>query len=729
MILSEAQISLLAAGATNKWVDNFVPKAPTRGLVGEWNLNDNIPTATIVDSTANPANGTIGGGENSDDMSVPGKVGTALTFDGNDDITVPSVPKLNDHITTTIGAWVNTSQATGSNMQIAGRFVFRILRNNQGNGGVLIATQGPTPNFLLGTTPISDGLWHHVVGVFDGSQHLIYVDGVLDGVQATTGALSLVDQTFDMASNGAAEFFNGPINIVRNYNRALSAQEIIAWYSNEAPLLVARFDDTAATTVVLDSSKRSDKLNGVIVGGKTASQMTVPGVVDKAFIFDGINDYINFGNDSRYDIVSCIFISCWIITPGMTNSFATFVVKGGTYGIRRNGVTSNAQFILVGVGTVNGSIAIDDDQPHHIAGTYDGNTMSLYIDGVLDSSLVVSASITTSIFDLTIGGVSSGEMFNGTIDDVRLEESCPIIDQVQEMYNKTRACATGYSAIAKTAELCSENAVISDIELWSPSQINTIAWYDPSERTSITELSGAVSLIADLGTIGGEDMIQAVVANQPTTDTRTINGLNVLDCDGGDFMERATFPVPASGDISIFMVAELDVINSTNDSVYCLDATNDFQFGSTNATQFDGGIQTAGIGVNVLLTGGPFPGPSIYNTNFDFAGLVAYNAFMDGTQRAVDTAYTTKLDVSQTFRLFSNRGLDQQIDGAFGETVVTENVTIVTRELIEGYLANKWVNNLPIGHPFKLVAPLANVTYVTTVDGIVVVDGLPVIEI
>ena len=38
----------------------------------------------------------------------------------------------------------------------------------------------------MGSSTISAGLWHHVAGVFDGSQMRVYLDGVLDGTLSTS---------------------------------------------------------------------------------------------------------------------------------------------------------------------------------------------------------------------------------------------------------------------------------------------------------------------------------------------------------------------------------------------------------------------------------------------------------------------------------------------------------------------------------------------------------------
>jgi hypothetical protein len=245
--------------------------------------------------------------------------------------------------------------------------------------------------------------------------------------------------------------------------------------------------------------------------------------------------------------------------------------------------------------------------------------------------------------------------------------------------------------------------------LWKPRPSDLLGWYDASDPLTITSSGSAVSQWNDKSG-KGQHLTQGTGAAQPKTGTRTLNGLNVLDCDGGDSMTRSGFPVPASGNLSLFMVAVIDVVDNGLDAVYSMDAANDFQFDALANTTWNGRILPTGIGSQVSLTGGPFAGPSIYNANFYFTEAAAYNAFIDGTQRAVNTAYTAKLSASQILFAFRNRGNSNSPDGCMAEFILVERQCQCYRQKIEGYLAWKWglVANLPEGHPYKLRPPRGN---------------------
>jgi formylglycine-generating enzyme len=76
---------------------------------------------------------------------------------------------------------------------------------------------------------ISTGVWHSVVATYDGSYIRTYVDGVLSSQTAKSGAITTSPITMTIGRNSAYScyFFNGKIDDVRLYNRALSTTEIM----------------------------------------------------------------------------------------------------------------------------------------------------------------------------------------------------------------------------------------------------------------------------------------------------------------------------------------------------------------------------------------------------------------------------------------------------------------------------------------------------------------------
>jgi hypothetical protein len=81
----------------------------------------------------------------------------------------------------------------------------------------------------------ADGNWHHVVGVADSSNLILklYVDGNLVATSSYGGSTQIGNSELNIGRNPGATFqvFNGVIDEVRIYNRALSAEEVKILYN------------------------------------------------------------------------------------------------------------------------------------------------------------------------------------------------------------------------------------------------------------------------------------------------------------------------------------------------------------------------------------------------------------------------------------------------------------------------------------------------------------------
>jgi hypothetical protein len=87
---------------------------------------------------------------------------------------------------------------------------------------------------LGGHREVSDGRWHHLVGVYDGSRLSVYVDGELDATIGATGRARTNDWPVFIGENSevANREWDGLIDDVRLYSYALSAKEIRTLYES-----------------------------------------------------------------------------------------------------------------------------------------------------------------------------------------------------------------------------------------------------------------------------------------------------------------------------------------------------------------------------------------------------------------------------------------------------------------------------------------------------------------
>ncbi|MHC4659718.1 MAG: LamG domain-containing protein [Planctomycetota bacterium] len=82
-------------------------------------------------------------------------------------------------------------------------------------------------------TAITVDTWYHVVGVYNGTERRIYVNGQFDASQVISREIPVNDQPVRIGGWGTPDrYFNGTIDEVALFNRALSASEIQQLYEN-----------------------------------------------------------------------------------------------------------------------------------------------------------------------------------------------------------------------------------------------------------------------------------------------------------------------------------------------------------------------------------------------------------------------------------------------------------------------------------------------------------------
>ncbi len=203
--------------------------AAVSGLVGEWHFDGNAQ-----DSSGNGNHGTISGA-----TFVTGISGQALSFDGvNDYVTSGNGSSLNFGAGYfSLSAWIKTTAMGNADNEVViyfsgsnGYYYFGIHPGNPNpNGASFIINDGSTQDASYGTTNLFDGKWHNIVFTRDATSLKVFTDGIQEGSQPSRG-LNVGTGTTTI-SNKEGSWFNGIIDEVRIYNRALTASEIQANYN------------------------------------------------------------------------------------------------------------------------------------------------------------------------------------------------------------------------------------------------------------------------------------------------------------------------------------------------------------------------------------------------------------------------------------------------------------------------------------------------------------------
>ena len=204
-----------------------------RGLVLWLKFNEGSGNIAY-DSSFYNNHGTICGATWTD-----GKFGKALRFDGVDDyVDCGDIDAIDGATEITVTAWVKWGGTVGG---LIDPQEFHRKQNVYAFGG---GWKDHKAKFWIydsawrnsgdSVTDIDDGNWHFIVGVYDGEYLRLYVDGVEES-NVYLGATTLNANSEPViigSSRRTAEFWNGIIDEVRIYNRALSENEIKMLYYN-----------------------------------------------------------------------------------------------------------------------------------------------------------------------------------------------------------------------------------------------------------------------------------------------------------------------------------------------------------------------------------------------------------------------------------------------------------------------------------------------------------------
>jgi hypothetical protein len=218
------------------------------GCVAYYTLNE--ASGDALDSVAGN-DGTTSGVT----YGATGKIGDAYTFDGvNDYVNIDSA--LTPLASTTVGTWscwikpVDATPAAGevfiSFSDTDSNSFIRLLISSTGVLFAACRNAAGVNQWVLDTDSavFSDGVWSHVAIVQNGTEIIIYANGVLAASTYITTTdktvwfsdLSLIDNgrigDISFNSGGEESFFSGEIDEVALFDTALTAAQITELYNS-----------------------------------------------------------------------------------------------------------------------------------------------------------------------------------------------------------------------------------------------------------------------------------------------------------------------------------------------------------------------------------------------------------------------------------------------------------------------------------------------------------------
>lgn len=216
----------------------------------------------------------------------------------------------------------------------------------------------------------------------------------------------------------------------------------VAFDPNTDPNLVAWWKLDGDAT---DSS--GNGLDGTPVGDPA----WVQGRIGGAMQLDGADDCIDCGNSPWLAIRDRLTVACWIKVEAFTRGYETILAKGdSSYRLSRAfGRSRTPHFACAGTepepSWLNGRTILTDNRWHHIAGVYDGASMTLYVDGREDARKPASGQLADTEYALCIGeNAEAPERFlKGLVDDVRIYSRALGPEEIETLVGPYAEAQTG----------------------------------------------------------------------------------------------------------------------------------------------------------------------------------------------------------------------------------------------------------------------------------------------
>ena len=182
--------------------------------------------------------------------------------------------------------------------------------------------------------------------------------------------------------------------------------------------------------VIVDSSSNSH--DGEMFGG---IERTDDGKFSKGVWFNGEDAVIDIPDSDDLHVGTFTLVA-WFKLEDATGSWQTiFGKQSGGQGliieVAAGGVLNTG---FGGIWLCTGTTPIDDEEWHHAASVYDGESVRLYIDGSLDMETTSGERPPDNTVPLRIGGSPDiGEMFCGVVDEVAFFDVSLTEEEIQKL--------------------------------------------------------------------------------------------------------------------------------------------------------------------------------------------------------------------------------------------------------------------------------------------------------
>jgi hypothetical protein len=403
-------------------------QTPKAGPVADYSFDED--KGESVEDQAGEHGGTVEGAE----WTEHGRYGGAMRFDGEAMVTIPGAEDLDLTEEFTLEAWIRPEAGCTFGQifvkEDAGEeHAAYVVSKHDSKLGAYLGVPGveeESPNGSLGI-----GAWQHIAVTFDGSKATLYINGAEDGsapvdeILSTSGALRIGGS--HIGSHGGG--FVGRIDEVRIYGRSLNASEVGADMEvpiqtpKDGPVAAYSFDEgEAAGAIIEDMAGEND---GVLEGAERTSR----GRYGDALDFSGNEgECASVPNSESLQLKEEFTIGAWVKSNWLVGEPIVYKETEGYwsywFGIALGKEGRPEAWIADEEGgewKVQGPSTLQPGVWTHLAVTYNGARLRLYVDGAEAASHSAPAAGLASQGPLWIGcAPPNHETFDGRIDELHI---------------------------------------------------------------------------------------------------------------------------------------------------------------------------------------------------------------------------------------------------------------------------------------------------------------------
>jgi hypothetical protein len=381
----------------------------------------------------------------------------AMSFSGADGskVTVPNSPSLlavDGGSSLALEAWVKPrALSVPTHYQIFYSFPGQAASyvGLYDSGGVLrplvaLVINGAQRSFVAGPALAVDS-WYHMVVTYDGSALRLYVNGTEVGqLTGLSGPVSIGAGGVQLGGYPIAGGYNldGLVDEPAIYSHSLTAAQVSAHYAQrtyshavlaDSPVAFWRLGETSGST----AADRAGSNNATIAGNVTLNQAGALADANTAMRFDGVDGTdVRAPNSASLMAINgstAVTMEAWVNPQSVTlpsgyRLFYSFPGQPGTYlGLYSAGGTARfiASMVINGVQrSYYAGPAVVTGTWYHVAATYDGTAMTMYINGAPVGQLTgLSGALSLGASGVQLGsypvtGASLG--FDGLVDEAAI---------------------------------------------------------------------------------------------------------------------------------------------------------------------------------------------------------------------------------------------------------------------------------------------------------------------